>query len=303
MDAGRFLRDHGFHVATPGERHWSEGWTNTPCPFCTGRSAGNHLGHDGKEPWVCWRCGPHSSVEVVKQFLGGSWGEARRTVGEYGGRGDIARKPPSRAPGTLSGEAPLPVGSGPPGERHLEYLRIRGFQDPEGLCRTWGILGTGPASDLPWRLVAPVFVDGRRVSWISRDVTGRASTRYLPCPRGREILPHKHTLYGIDQILRGGFLILVEGIVDVWKLGPGAVALFGQRPTPAQQLLIIRSGVSRVGVFLDPDAITSASIIVSILCGVGMDCYLIQSDRDPGDLQEGEAREMVFRFSENRLYS
>ena len=297
MDATRFLRDHGLPVAGPGDRHYAEGWTHTPCPFCAGRSPGNHLGHDGRDPWLCWRCGSHSSAQVVREILGVSWGQATALVGRYGGRGDRMNLTPSRTDFMASGgrSAPLPRGtSGLLSPRHMDYLRDRGFARPEETAHLWRLMGTGATSERPWRLIAPVLDGGqgeRRVSWISRDITGKASKRYLPCPKQQEVVPHKHTLYGWHLSPPSG-VILVEGVVDAWRVGPGAVAAYGQKLTPEQLLILIRGGVRKVGVFLDPDARASSQALCSVLGAAGLGVKEILADTDPGDLSEAEVKEI-----------
>jgi len=125
---------------------------------------------------------------------------------------------------------------------------------------------------------------------------GKEGKRYLPCPKEKEAEPHQTVLYGGDRVPPGGPVVIVEGIMDAWKLGPGAVGIHGQKCTPSQLLKLIRSGIRKAGVFLDPDAGESSEALCSVLSGAGLEVYEIRADTDPGDLPEEEARKIISTF-------
>ena len=66
----------------------------------------------------------------------------------------------------------------------------------------------------------PHSLGGELVSFQTRDITGKAEQRYLGLSKRREVIHHKH-----NRIRKGGkwskhpALIVVEGVVDVWKSG------------------------------------------------------------------------------------
>src|SRR5690606_7407018 len=76
------------------------------------------------------------------------------------------------------------------------------------------------------------------VSFQARDITGRSEAKYLACPRERERIHHKHIVYGRGLPRRSRTLIVVEGPLDVWRLGGRAVATFGIKFTMEQVLTI-----------------------------------------------------------------
>ena len=63
-------------------------------------------------------------------------------------------------------------------------------------------------------------------------------------------------LYGLPQALAvTGPVVVMEGATDVWRYGPGAVALFGKSLSRTQELLLTHYFVGRpIVVMLDPDA-------------------------------------------------
>jgi hypothetical protein len=76
----------------------------------------------------------------------------------------------------------------------------------------------------------------RLVSYQGRDYTGKQALRYKACRKEKELIHHKHILYGWDQL--GDAAVIVEGITDVWRLGFGACCPFGIKYTPSQLRLL-----------------------------------------------------------------
>ena len=58
--------------------------------------------------------------------------------------------------------------------------------------------------------------------------------RYKACPLKYARANYKDMLYGADLAAHKESVVVVEGVVDAWKLGPGAVATFGTGFTAAQ---------------------------------------------------------------------
>ena len=76
--------------------------------------------------------------------------------------------------------------------------------------------------------------------------------KYLSCKGMKK----SQLLYGLPEAVGSqGAIVVVEGPTDVWRLGPGAVALFGKDMSLPQQELLDRFLPGRpVVVFLDRDA-------------------------------------------------
>jgi hypothetical protein len=114
---------------------------------------------------------------------------------------------------------------------HRRYLESRGF-DPDEIVRKWSVQGIGIAARLSWRLFIPVSYQGRAVSWTTRSVSHDARQRYISASPAEELMNHKHIVYGADNCNHS--VVVVEGPVDAWRVGPGAGALFGTTWTSAQ---------------------------------------------------------------------
>ena len=253
MNLTKLLNDYHLPWAQPGERHYREGWVNMPCPFCYGSgNPGNHLGYciDKRSSFygrfVCWRCGGHGLHKTLATLLKVPEKAVEGIISTYGGitlprRVQTLPRPNLRA---LLRDIAWPFGTKPLKQvlGACRYLEGRGF-DVEELVNVWNVNATGPSGgvaygegkllDLSRRMIVPIYREGYMVSWQARDWTGKAKLKYLTCPPELEAWHHKALLYGTDKVT-GGRVLLVEGVTDVWALGPGAIACFGIKYRPEQ---------------------------------------------------------------------
>jgi DNA primase len=143
----------------------------------------------------------------------------------------------------------FPIGTRKITDRHKKYLINRNF-DPEQIEKDWGILGTGSIGEYKFRIVIPIYFNGKIVSFQCRDITDRQVLRYKACEKEKEIIHHKNILYGLDHIQKS--CIVVEGITDVWRFGRGAVCTFGTGYTK-NQLYLLSNYVEQVFIFFDTE--------------------------------------------------
>ena len=275
------------------------GWVGLTCPYC--HSHGPHLGVN-LEGWGtnCWICGPHPIDEVLSRITGRPlpqiWELIREHRGKSTGRRSRVTSTDTNAKIKIN-RLRFPSGCGEITKSHRRYLKSRRF-DPDHLVQEWGILGTGPAAFLDkinfsYRLVAPIRWKGQVVSFQSRDVTGRSKLKYLTCPPHREVHSHKDILYG--QPDRWGEVgICVEGITDVWRLGPLAFATFGVQLRSRQVLVMVKQ-FKRVVILFDAEeaAQVRARKLASRLRGAGIEVPVETVDTDPADLTDQEAQQLV----------
>lgn len=294
FDTLKFYRDHGVPSLSTGHKHCQTGWVQTVCPFCKG-NPGWHLGYHLRDGFFsCWRCGGHSVKEVVKTILGCSWHEAGQTIGRYRGL------PKNAGETKTSGFLPrkkslvLPYGCGELQAGHRNYLIKRGF-NPDELVQQWGLQGTGNHGSYAFRIIAPIYQYGQLVSYQGRDWTGKAELRYKACRKGDEIIDHKHCLYGLDFI-DSSVVVLVEGITDAWRLGPGAVCSFGIKYRIEQAKKLRR--FDKVFTFFDPDpqAEVQSERIAAYLAMYRKEVIQINIKKkgmDPAELPQAYARDLM----------
>jgi hypothetical protein len=310
FNATAFYQDHKIQFKTKGHKHCRPGWIQIPCPHCAG-NVGYHLGYCIKPNtsfsgrYVCWRCGGKGLFNVVHALLKCSKKEVLEIIKRYGGsvsadvKIEADEKPRPQQVG-------LPLNCRELGAKHRRYLiNERGF-DPDALVAEWGLVGTGldghvilPGGGAEWykfRIIIPIYYKGVLISFQGRDITGKSGIKYKACPQALEVRDHKHSLYGLDKV-RGNAVVVTEGVMDVWRLGPGAVATFGIKWT-AQQLLLL-AGFKRIFLLYDPDpqAIKQADQLAYELGCMGRDVEVFEMDGgDPAELAPDDARALMRQF-------
>jgi hypothetical protein len=298
MNIHDLFHDFNIHTAPEGHKHYREGWVNVECPFCAG-NPGYHLGYDLELGYFkCWRCGWHQKVKTLSKLLNKSVGQTIEIIHSYGGtQYSSLLKPKIRIRRKAHR---LPSNVGPLSKSHRQYLINRGF-NPDKLISEWGISGTGPISMLDGinykhRIVIPISWNGERVSFQTRDITGKAKLKYISCPRDREIIHHKHILYG-DQSKWGDTCICVEGATDVWRVGKCAVAVFGIEYTHEQVRLLYQS-FRRVIIMFDndPQATEQAHKLRSRLRFLGTSSAIERITGDPAELSKNNVHDIIRKW-------
>lgn len=100
------------------------------------------------------------------------------------------------------------------------------------------------------RMVVPVRLHGRTVSFVARDMTGTAERKVL-YPKGTKT---SRVLFNYDRAKSFERVVLVEGALDAIRVGPRGMALFGTSISDAQVALLAKSEARDVVVMLDGDA-------------------------------------------------
>jgi len=165
------------------------------------------------------------------------------------------------------------------------------------LTKKWKLQGTGPIGSYKHRIIAPVYLGGVLVSFQGRDITDKAPLKYKACEMEKETIHHKHILYGIDEV-PFDTIIIVEGLFDVWRLGPGAVATFGVSTTIQQVKMMLRYP-RRIVMFdnpsIDPQAGIEAEKLARILSQKPGSTEIIELNewKDPAEMPDEEAEKLM----------
>jgi hypothetical protein len=248
----------------------------------------------------CWRCGWHPVEETLSLVLHVQRSEVKQILRQH--RLDIL--PSQRvdtAPKVMLHPFKYPTPVCPCLGAHKRYLRDRGF-DPAKLIKDWNLQGTGPIAtldeiDYKFRVIIPIMWDGRVVSFQARDITGKSPFKYKACPKPREEIHHKHVLYGKQEyweMSRVG--IIVEGVVDAWRIGPAAACTFGIEFS-IEQVMQMGKHFDRIFVLYDKErtAQRQAKKLSTKLRMMGKEVYVIDQydGDDPGSMSESDAQNLV----------
>lgn len=290
------FEEHGVEFKQHGEHHHStKNWLSIDCPQCSPNShrfrAAFHLSQGS---FNCWSCGKSNPVIMLADLLRVPRPKAydllRRVLPAYA---DDTREtqdhngiytPPAGVLGLL--------------EQHVTYLRSRGF-DPEEIVKIWGVSGLGIHSKLPWRLFIPIHDKvGKPVSWTTRSLSDKAESRYISAQPQEEKIQHKSILYG-HHLIRNSMMIC-EGPLDVWAIGPGAAATFGVSYSESQLALMTSVPVRVVCFDSEPLAQRRAEKLCRCLASFPgqTENIILETGKDPASADKAEIQQLRQAFLE-----
>jgi hypothetical protein len=284
-------------VDYPGEQY------RVDCPRCNDTKGRLYIGHRFAEfnhLAICHNENCYSSPQARRQlylllFRTRSPVSPAVRAGKGAGRASCPTAVPQ-----LPGEV-VPLADLPPDHPAVAYVSERGF-DPTGLSREYGIGFCTKASPgfktAEGRLIIPVTIGGKLVGWQARFV-GERNWKACPVPKYWTMpgMAVKNTLYNWDRAQVAGFGVLVEGVTDVWSVGPHAFAAFGKSISVAQYHRIEAGFRDRpLVVLLDGDASRETTAIVRWLSDrrpSGVVRVTLPDGRDPADFAAGELDAMI----------
>lgn len=264
----------------------SKGWTGVDCPFCF--DAGFHGGFNNDNPrwYYCWKCGSHRAEEALSLLAGVSIFEAKAFLKDVEKGAITSDKKVKNKPFCL------PLLCQRINQKHQKYLTSRNY-DADFLEEKYSLQGTGEIGVYRNRIIAPIFLNKKIVSYQGRDITGKAKERYMACKTEREIVHHKHTLYNIDNC-EEDFIFIFEGITSVWRWGDNTAATFGIMWKQQQAKMLLR--FKKVFIFFDSDinARIQSQKLASFLSSFGIATIEIntENEKDPADLSEKEIKDI-----------
>lgn len=280
-----------------------EGCITIKCPCCP-MDDPDPSRHGNLDPatgkYSCWRCkGSHPSVVLAR--AGRISVQAASDLIRKNTFGTALVKEEAAVEQATSIRLP---GSHKPYDLHSKYLTGRGF-DVDELIFYHGIRFTNMMEQWEgkdWGLRVIIPVNDRRnnlVSFQGRDITGKSPHRYMFPRKDQQVRDCKTLLYGAELCGSTDKLLVVEGVMDAWKAGRGAVATFGTGVSKEQ--ILEMSAWKEVYLAFDnePAAHEEAVGIAKELSALGSNAYIVNTDfglnpdgsvRDLGDLPIDDAR-------------
>ena len=280
----QFLNVQFWESGNPNVGH---GWIGTRCLYC--HDDHNHLGINlTYKNFSCWKCGVTGSLLTLMQDLENvGYGSALSRIDEF--QSLVPIEPEARTRKTSPGEDLLPPDCvGKLTGNQNAYLTGRRF-DPDALVATWGLLG-GPITG-PWRyrIIIPVHLRGQVVTWIGLDTSGTQKAKYKAAPVELSYVPVGELVYGSDHVT--DVAVVVEGPADVWRMGPGTVAMLGMGVTinKLNPLLFLKAEHYYIMFDAEPLAQQRAKLLAANLALLGHDAEILELESgDPADLSNQE---------------
>lgn len=286
------LQNHGIPVMEKGQHHHAHhGWIQFDCPWCSPGSGRYRMGYNMRGRYVsCWQCGGgHALVPTLARLLALAPQAVVELLGGVSG-GFTKDEAPAR------GKLVLPKRIQPLQECHRNYLRERRF-DPDLMVKLWDIEGIGLSSRLAWRIFIPARLEDKVVSWTTRSISDEVNARYISASHEEESYPLKELLYG-EQYCRHA-IIINEGPLDAWAVGPGAVATCGLSYTRAQLLRMVQYPMRVVLFDNEPEAQRRAQTLCADLAVFPGETFNVTFDaKDASRATKREIRKLRESFLE-----
>jgi DNA primase len=291
-----FLEDYDIYYRTSGD-NVGRGWIGIDCPFPGCSAVKQHCGINmTSKCFSCFQCGEKGGLpKLIKQLLNISWADTYDIIRKYSGSPKIIAPPVSCE---TAQTVKLPPYCSPLEGKAAAYLRKRNF-DPKYIGNKYKVMRSGLVSGkYSLRLIIPIFMGGKMVAYTSRDYTGLKSPKYRESPVAESVIPPKECLYNIDSVT-GNYVIIVEGPMDVWRMGDGCVCLFTVTATKAQLELLqkLSSTVQRYIVLLDPGTEKPAEKLARKIYPFAKELKVVTLlKKDPAELTPQEAMNLKMSF-------
>lgn len=134
----------------------------------------------------------------------------------------------------------------------VQYILSRGYSRKTMVDYHLGYCDNPDEWMVNGRLVIPVFFKGEEIGWQARKINEEARGPKYYNSRG---FPKSHVVYNFDVASRQEFVVLVEGVTDVWRIGAPAACTFGKGISESQMKLIDSTWKEKPVIFmLDNDA-------------------------------------------------
>lgn len=269
-------------------------WCGVDCFKCSPNSEKFRLGFElATGRCHCWVCGKFQNSFALAQLLRIRIKEAESLLQNNSYRVQDWKQ--EERTGTLV----LPKGVGPLQQPHRRYLEKGRNLNPDEMAEIWGAQGIGIASRFQWSIFIPIYDRfGRMVSWTTRAIGKEIERRYRSASEDEEEVPHKSLLYGAHRARHT--IIIVEGPLDVWTIGPGAVATCGVGYSSAQ-LAIMAEYPYRVVCFdAEDDAQRRADeLCMELSCMPGTtENVILETGKDANAADPDEVAELRMRYFE-----
>jgi DNA primase len=286
----KWLNDTGIPFWVHG-KNVSEGWTGISCIYCGDRSS-----HGGFSPngmvYSCFKCGKKTGIKnFIKDFTTLPFPEVSSIFGRYSNVLDTSYYDTSKREGVASVEWPPKDAEKEMPSIFAQYVHKRGYI-PSQIEQLYDVQTCYITGDFKYRLIIPVIENGKVLTYIGRDITGKSKLKYKNLKTELSIRPAKECIYNIDSI--DDTAIIVEGVMDVWRLKYNAVAMLGLVFT-RKQVRMLAEKLKKAFICFDnePVAKESAMALGEELSMAGVDVYVVLIDKkDPDCLSESEAEEI-----------
>lgn len=280
----------------------NKGWVNITCPYCDDKTFNGGFNVSG-DYYHCWKCGGHLFRNALSKVLLIPLDNIDDVIKNYQGRESILyRLNDKKIPKASILE--LPSNSFTTEER--KYLLNRNFS-PRILKNKYGVVGGGISGKWKFRIIIPLIVGGRIVSWTGRSILPKEKINELKIPRYKNlsieesVINPKNILFNLDNAT-GDEVVLTEGAFDVMRLGDGFICSFGTELTQ-EQIFEIKNRFKKIYIMFDNEieAQKKARKFGLQLSSIGLDVEIVDAYSDFGKNDGGELNEKEVKIIRKEL--
>lgn len=291
FDFVKFAEQHNISTedSSSKTKHTREGWINTRCPICGTDKL--FLGWNiERGHFHCWSGGKHNLYKLIEAWTGKK--PTKALIQKYQKTSSPVQIHPKQNINYFIPEPPEGT-QDKLGALQRRYLETRNF-DPDEIKKIWDIKSTPSVGRFSHRLVMPVYYKGKIWHYQTRDVTGLQNPPYLQIPNEKTPDSLKNLVYGLDYVHNA--MIIVEGVFDAWRIGKGAVCLFGCSWTMAQLEKLLEKNCDMYYVLFDNDNLgvnNDRDRLIHSLKGFDKNVAQLSIDAsDPAEMDDEETKEV-----------
>lgn len=268
------------------------------CPYCHHRKKKMSI-NLVSFAWKCWVCNKKGRNLTTLFYKGQATDDVlsklKSLIKENGGSSKTVKvvKDHVRLPVEFR---PLYTGDyrDPEFRNAIKYLKKRGVTKYDILRYNIGYCESGPYRGM---VIIPSYdEDGQLNFYVGRSYYDSGFKHKLP-KASKDIV-------GFDLLVNWNEPInIVEGVFDAISVGDNSIPLFGKQLPNQLKLKIAQSGVKRVNLLLDGDAMKDALRHAEYFMGNGIEVHLIEmGESDPSELGPEKVREMIKDSDELEFY-
>ena len=271
---------------------------NSNCPYCDTKIDSFNMGFNPAGDYcTCWKCGGHRLDDALSKLLSIPKNKIDEVIEQYKGRMTLLNKLNGKRIGSAS-ELKLPTDTFTPMER--KYLTSRNF-NPKLLHNKYKVVGGGITGDWKYRIIIPLIINGKIISWTGRSILEKSKLKELNIPRYKNlsieesVINPKECLFNLDHA-KNKTVVLTEGAFDVMRLGDDFICSFGTSLTQSQ-IKELKMRYEKIFIMFDnePEAQEKAKKYGMMLSSVGVDVEIVDAysdfnKNDGGELNDEEVK-------------
>ncbi len=239
VDIREVLDDLGIDYSSAG-KNVSSGWIGVTCPDPGCGDTTTHLGICLTSPVIsCFSCGMTGNYITYLAKELGNFNQALEIIRKHIPKELRAIVAYDEAESFIT-KVEVPKGASTKiTPYHKEYFIERDFPNWKELSQKHNFLFMGPVGKWKNRIIAPMFRNGRIITFTSVDISDESDLRYKHEKKELSIVHAKDYLLGLEHA-KGSVCVVVEGFFDRLRVGDGCVATLGAQVTEAQKRLLIK---------------------------------------------------------------